>query len=194
MVAFDEQGFALQSGEIICHCCYPSGAYIGPQSVYVSIHTGLPAHAYLDAPPQHEPGVWPSRINRNAPWTLQPDHRGKLAYNIQSKVEREVTELGPLPEQETLLKPASSYDKWDGSQWISDIDAEAAATLATATTQRNVLLTDANQKIAVLGDAIELGMATDAEQAAYTAWRRYRVELTRLDLAASPINWPQQPA
>ncbi|WP_441254338.1 tail fiber assembly protein [Aeromonas sp. A600620] len=56
-----------------------------------------------------------------------------------------------------------------------------------------ILIAEASQKIDVLGDAIELGMATDDEQAAYTAWRRYRVELTRLDLTETPIAWPEKP-
>lgn len=192
---YDESGFALSSGMELCHCCdWDTGTYIGQQEQYVSIHCGLPAHAYLDAPPAHNDGEWPARMGRAEPWIILPDLRGKTAYHIETKIEREIKTLGALPADETLLKPASIYDKWDGAQWQHDADAEAAAALAMATSTRNALLATANQNIAVLADAVDLGMATDAEQAAYTAWRRYRVELTRLDLTVVPIQWPVKPA
>ncbi|MGY4041446.1 tail fiber assembly protein [Aeromonas hydrophila] len=78
-------------------------------------------------------------------------------------------------------------------KWVADRDAEAAAALAIATATRFALLAEANQHIAVLSDAVDLGMATADEQAAYNAWRRYRVELTRLDLTVTPIAWPEKP-
>lgn len=193
MVKFDENGFALESGDVPCHCCYPTGEYIGVQDVYVSVSTGLPAHAYLDAPPDHGDGEWPSRAGRNEPWSILPDLRGQMAYNIDTKEAREITELGPLRERETLMKPSSPYDAWEGLQWVADHEAEAAAALAAATATRSALLAEANQHIAVLSDAVDLGMATADEQDAYNAWRRYRVELTRLDLTVTPIVWPEKP-
>ncbi|HGE8241986.1 tail fiber assembly protein [Aeromonas veronii] len=194
MVKFDENGFALTSGEVICHCCYPDGAYIGAMPVYVSIATGLPAHAYLDAPPEHNDGEWPSRADRDKEWSILPDLRGQTAYHIDTKEAREITELGPLRERETLLQPSSPYDAWDGFHWVADHEAEAAAALAAASARRSALLAEANQYIAVLSDAVDLGMATADEQAAYNAWRRYRIELTRLDLTVTPIAWPEKPA
>ncbi|WP_421229580.1 tail fiber assembly protein [Aeromonas enteropelogenes] len=193
-LTYDENGFSLESGWEQCHVCQPDGAYIGISDVYVSVASGLPAHAYLDAPPPHTDGEWPSRTGRERPWSILPDLRGKTAYNIDTKEAREITELGPLLEWETLLLPSSPYDAWDGVAWVADHEAEAAAELATATATRSSLLAEANQHIAVLSDAVDLGMETDDEQAAYNAWRRYRVELTRLDLTITPIVWPDKPA
>lgn len=193
-LTYDDQGFALESGWEHCHVCQQDGAYIGTDDVYVSINAGLPAHAYLEAPPAHREGEWPSRTGRNEPWQILPDLRGKVAYHVETKQSRIIIALGELPDCETLLVPTSLTDVWRDAQWVADPAAAAAAAFATATATRTSLLAEANQHIAVLGDAVELGMATDAEQAAYTAWRRYRVELTRLDLTASPINWPHQPA
>lgn len=190
---YDENGFALSSGMEICHCCDWDGAYIGQHEQFVSIHCGLPAHAYLDAPPAHNDGECPSRMGRDEPWVILPDFRGKTAYHIETKQPREIKTLGHLPDDETLLKPASIHDKWSGEQWLPDAAAEAQAALAAATAKRNELLAEASAKIAVLADAVDLGMATDAEQAAYAAWRRYRVELTRLDLTAEHISWPKKP-
>ncbi|WP_429220884.1 tail fiber assembly protein [Aeromonas veronii] len=190
---YDENGFALESGWESCHICQPDGAYVGTDEVYVSINAGLPANAYLEAPPAHSDGEWPNRAGRDAPWIILSDLRGQLAYNIDTKTARVITSLGGVPENETLLKPSSPYDAWDGLKWVTDHEAEAAAALSAATATRSALLAEANQYIAVLSDAVDLGMATEDEQTAYNAWRRYRVELTRLDLTVTPIVWPEKP-
>ncbi len=192
-LTYDDNGFALESGWESCHVCQPDGAYLGVEEVYVSINAGIPAHAYLEAPPVHTDGEWPSRTDRAAPWVILPDLRGQLAYNIETKTARVITSLGGVLENETLLKPSDDTDKWDGKQWVTDNEAQAAAALAAATATRSALLAEANHQIAVLGDAVDLGMATEAEQNTYNAWRRYRVELTRIDLTVTPIVWPEKP-
>ncbi|WP_429071167.1 tail fiber assembly protein [Aeromonas veronii] len=191
---YDENGFALSSGIELCHCCdWDTGAYIGLHEQYVSIHCGLPAHAYLDAPPVHTDGEWPARMSRSEPWIILPDLRGQTAYHIETKRPREINALGALLADETLLKPSSIHDKWDGERWQHDANAEAAAALAIATAQRSALMAEAAAQLAVLTDAVELGIATEAEQAAYTAWRQYRVLLSRVDLTANPVAWPTKP-
>ncbi|UYB71627.1 tail fiber assembly protein [Aeromonas veronii] len=191
---YDKFGFAMVSGWELCHCCQHDGAYIGKQDVYVSINSGLPAHAYLDAPPPHPAGHWPCRMPGDDAWVIQQDLRGQTAYNTQTKQPRTITELGALSENETLLSPTSTHDVWDNDKWVADPDAEAAAALAAATATRAAMLAEANQHIDVLGDAVELGIATEDELAAYNNWRRYRVELMRLDLIVTPIAWPIKPA
>ncbi|WP_421191041.1 tail fiber assembly protein [Aeromonas jandaei] len=192
-LTYDDNGFALESGWESCHVCQQDGTYVGVEDVYVSINSGLPAHAYLDAPPSNADGEWPSRMGRDEPWLILPDYRGHRAYNIETKAERVIASLGCVPENETLLKPSSPYDAWNGLKWVADNEAEAAAALAAATATSAALLAEANQHIAVLSDAVDLGMATEDEKAAYNAWRRYRVELTRLDLSITPIAWPEAP-
>lgn len=193
-LTYDDDGFALESGWESCHVCQPDGAYVGVEDVYVSINSGLPAHAYLDAPPSHADGEWPSRSGRDEPWIILPDYRGHRAYNTATKAPRVIASLGGLLENETLLKPSSQYDAWDGVKWVADHEAEAAAALAVASSTRTTLLAETNQIIAVLSDAVDFGIATESEQAAYNAWRRYRIELTRLDLTVTPITWPEKPA
>lgn len=192
-IQLNEAGFADESGYLHCHICNPeTGEYVGPSDEYISMHTGLPGWAFLDGPAgtPREGFVW---TRHGSVWTETEDHRGKTAYHTETKEPRLVTELGPVSAPETLLQPSSHSDHWDGKQWVADPDAEAAAALAAAAAKRNALLAEANQHIAVLSDAVDLGMATADEQAAYTAWRRYRVELTRLDLTVTPIAWPEKP-
>ncbi|EKT4495444.1 tail fiber assembly protein [Pseudomonas putida] len=72
---------------------------------------------------------------------------------------------------------------------------EELATAAAA--KRDELLALAAIRIAPLQDAVDLGEATEAESTALTAWKRYRVALSRLpDQLGYPneIIWPAPPA
>ncbi|NHN52693.1 tail fiber assembly protein [Providencia rettgeri] len=66
---------------------------------------------------------------------------------------------------------------------------------AEAEQQKQSLLAEANNAIAPLQDAVDLGMATDEEKAKLTAWKTYRVLLNRVDTSLAPnIDWPVKPA
>jgi len=62
---------------------------------------------------------------------------------------------------------------------------------------RDQLLARAALRIAPLQDAVDLGEATPAEEAALTAWKQYRVKLNRVTLQAgfpANVDWPVEPA
>jgi uncharacterized protein (DUF1499 family) len=60
--------------------------------------------------------------------------------------------------------------------------------------EKNVRMVEANVAIAPLQDAVELSMATDEETNALTAWKKYRVLLSRIDTSKAPdIVWPTKP-
>ncbi|MNT69969.1 Caudovirales tail fiber assembly protein [compost metagenome] len=65
--------------------------------------------------------------------------------------------------------------------------------MATNAAKRDSFLRDAATRIAPLQDAVDLGVATPAEQSALLSWKQYRVALNRLDLSASTIDWPAEP-
>ena len=53
-------------------------------------------------------------------WTRVEDFRKKEVY---SKVDRsvfEIRELGPIPDEYTLLKPETKFDFWVNGEWITD--------------------------------------------------------------------------
>ncbi|MEQ1967349.1 tail fiber assembly protein, partial [Xenorhabdus nematophila] len=52
----------------------------------------------------------------------------------------------------------------------------------------------AANSIAPLQYAVDLKMATNAEQESLTAWKKYCVLLNRVDCSAAPnIDWPKAP-
>ncbi|ECE9970992.1 tail fiber assembly protein, partial [Salmonella enterica subsp. enterica serovar Glostrup] len=84
------------------------------------------------------------------------------------------------------------YEKWDGTRWVKDEEAEKAARLHEAEETKKQLLQLATDKIAPLQDAVDLDEATDDEKARLLAWKKYRVQVNRVD-TSNPV-WPEQPA
>lgn len=82
----------------------------------------------------------------------------------------------------------------DGSPVAADPlppTAEQLLQINTATRDRKMAV--ATARIAPLQDAVDLGIATPEEVAQLTAWKRYRVDLSRLDLSLEEVDWPMQP-
>lgn len=71
------------------------------------------------------------------------------------------------------------------------LTADQLLQLNTAT--RDSLLAIATARIAPLQDAVDLGVATAEEEAALLAWKRYRIDLSRLNLAGQIEQWPSPP-
>lgn len=64
-------------------------------------------------------------------------------------------------------------------------------------TQRDSLLAMASEKIAPLQDAVDLDMATDEEVASLKEWKKYRVQLNRVEQQSgfpNQIEWPEMPS
>lgn len=74
----------------------------------------------------------------------------------------------------------------DGEITAAPVDYEAEAQR-----KKLELLTQANNVIATLQDAVELNMATDEETANLQEWKKYRVLLSRVDVK-KPV-WPLSP-
>ncbi|EJC0214587.1 tail fiber assembly protein [Salmonella enterica] len=73
---------------------------------------------------------------------------------------------------------------YEKARYLTDIKKESARF-------KNNLLKMATEKIAPLQDAVDLGEATDDEKARLPAWKKYRVQVSRVD-TVNPV-WPEQP-
>ena len=92
----------------------------------------------------------------------------------------------------SILIAPGDYWEWTGSGW-AEYSAEVVRGMAEATKAR--LMQTANAALIPLQDAADLGMATGAETLALTAWKKYRVLLSRVDVSAgAAIIWPEVPA
>ena len=190
-----DNGWAASDGWASAHCTNTAtGEYTATSDVWVSAGTGLPAGAYLDAPPAKEPGK--AIVRTAARWALLADHRGATAYHKQTREPSVIIEIGELPATLTLLMPQSQFDTWNEQTgaWVKNTVAEQQSLTTQAQQQKNARLAEASGMIATLQDAVDLAMATPAEEASLLDWKRYRVTLTRLDVTVHPITWPASPA
>ncbi|MGT3269570.1 tail fiber assembly protein [Yersinia enterocolitica] len=173
---------------------YETKEFTGATDAYIAPHTGIPGSSTLIAPLPIKAG-YAVVFNEDAQqWKYTEDYRGTEAYDTQTGYSRPVITLGPLPEGFTSLAPTSQFDCWDGSQWVKDENAEKKHHLAEAEQEKRHLLNEANTKIQILQDSIELGLGTESTEAKLLAWRRYRVLLDRVDISTAPnIEWPEKP-
>lgn len=156
----------------------------------------FPAHSYQIDPPELEAGT-AALINRDSNgWEVVTDHRGATVYSTDTGAPRLWQALGDLPEGYTLQAPASEFDTWEGEQWVPDEAAMAEAARQVAYRKQALASQYATARISTLQDAVDLNMASEAEAAALTAWKVYRVELSRLDItttAPAEEDWPNSP-
>ncbi|ECA3524602.1 tail fiber assembly protein [Salmonella enterica subsp. enterica serovar Telhashomer] len=166
--------------------------FIGAGDAYIPPHTGLPANCTDIAPPDIPASHIAIFDAETGTWSLHEDHRGETVYDTTTGNQVYISATGPLPENVTSVSPDGEYQKWDGKAWVKDEAAETAARLREAEGTKSRLLQMASEKIAPLQDAVDLDEATDKEKASLLAWRKYRVQVNRVD-TLKPV-WPEKPA
>lgn len=96
-------------------------------------------------------------------------------------------DITALPEQ-----PDINYRYSDGIFTAPETDAENAELIASSRLAAE--MDEANRIIAPLQDAVDINIATDEEITRLAEWKRYRVELSRIDIKqAQNIAWPVKP-
>ena len=168
--------------------------FIGEGDAYIPPHTGLPANSTDIAPPDIPAGFVAVFNSDEALWNLGEDHRGKTVYDVASGDALFISELGPLPENVTWLSPEGEFQKWNGTAWVKDAEAEKLFRIRKAEETKNSLMQMASEHIAPLQDAVDLDIATEEEGSLLAAWKTYRVLLNRVNTAvAADIEWPVAP-
>ncbi|HAK9871027.1 TPA: Ail/Lom family outer membrane beta-barrel protein [Escherichia coli] len=168
--------------------------FIGEGDAYIPPHTGLPANSTDIAPPDIPAGFVAVFNSDEASWHLVEDHRGKTVYDVASGDALFISELGLLPENVTWLSPEGEFQKWNGTTWVKDAEAEKLFRIREAEETKNSLMQVASEHIAPLQDAVDLEIATEEETSLLEAWKKYRVLLNRVDTSTAPdIEWPTNP-
>ena len=165
--------------------------FIGEGDVFIPANTGLPAHCTHIKPPacpENHALVW---SYAKEDWEIKVDLRGTTIYNKVTRESDTHRDLGEVPDTHTTIPPQSNYSKWVDGAWVEDVEAIAKDEAAEVTAKLAGLVSRANDQIAWLTDAVELGMASEEEAAQLVLWKKYRVLLSRVDPAA-PV-WPEFP-
>ena len=110
-----------------------------------------------------------------------------------------VDELDILPKEKARtawrkIIARMRYQKWNGTAWVKDTEAEKLFRIREAEETKNSLMQVASEHIAPLQDAADLEIATEEEISLLEAWKKYRVLLNRVDTStAQDIEWPALP-
>ena len=110
-----------------------------------------------------------------------------------------VDELDILPKEKARtawrkIIARMRYQKWNGTAWVKDTEAEKLFRIREAEETKNNLMQVASEHIAPLQDAADLEIATEEEISLLEAWKKYRVLLNRVDTStAQDIEWPALP-
>lgn len=102
--------------------------------------------------------------------------------------------IGPIPAWLTAQPRPDTWSVWKDGAWERDETAWNAEVLARGRMEQERRMAQASQRIAVLQDALDLEMATTTDESELLAWRRYRVALSRVDVAQESPAWPDLPA
>lgn len=83
----------------------------------------------------------------------------------------------------------------DGAlSWVDEPPPSPEQKIADAQNMKATLRAKADAEISWRQDAVDAGIATDEETADLAAWKKYRVQLMRIDTSKAPdIEWPTQP-
>lgn len=189
---FDGNLIATQAGYVqVFHFDLNAREFLGTEEVYIHVGVGLPAFSCLEEPPVQSEYQVAVRSEDNFYWSVTDDYRGITVYDIQTLASHVITEPGPIPDTVTTSAPSTPYDKWDGSDWVTDANAQHAADVTAADMQKKELINQASVDISILQDAVALNMATDEEKSRLTSLQAFRVLLNRVDTSLAPnIVWP----
>lgn len=121
---------------------------------------------------------------------------GKTEYDVKQAGYGDKAELMALDEDSSVT---AGY-LYDGRSFSAppltkeQQAAQDAYALAGNLSLKTALMDEANQKISVLQDAVDLEMANEEEAAALPKWKKYRVLLNRVNADTTDnIVWPAKP-
>jgi hypothetical protein len=182
-----ENGYATTAGWLTTYNSDTrTREYTGAREDYIQVGVTPAAGAYTDAPTLPDgDNLAIRRTEDGSSWEIVPDYRGQTVYSTETGQPETVSEMGELPDTLTLLAPQTPFDAWDGTQWVTDKEAEREAKIEQVKAELQQLEQEADDMIRRLERVIK-NDPTDAEQALLAAWEKYSADLYRL----KPEDWP----
>lgn len=192
-VTLDKNGLAKSAGTLtIYNFDAVSGEFTGSSYEFLAQGVGLPANACITAPPATEAGR--VALYSDGRWLDVADHRGETVYSVADGAVVLINTSGDYPAETTLLKPATAWDKWDGTKWVKDAEAEREAKIIALEKERSTRIAEANSVSAAWQAQLLLGIITEDDKERLTAWMAYVQKIQRVDVLSTPyVTWPDRP-
>ncbi|EMW2841528.1 TPA: tail fiber assembly protein [Yersinia enterocolitica] len=192
----DKNNIAISAGDLsVYNYDEVTREYFASTVEYMAVGVGIPANACIDAPPDSKSGFAVCRTASLDKWDYVTDHRDETVYETETGLAVTVDYLGAIRNGFTTAAPATPYDAWNGSKWVTDTSAQHDADIAAAEEKRQQLIDTAMASISLLQLKLQAGRKlTEAEVS------RLNVVLDYIDLVAAinagiapDINWPESP-
>ncbi|MBN4751989.1 tail fiber assembly protein, partial [Escherichia coli] len=140
---------------------------------YLAVGVGIPALSCIDAPGEQKDGFAICRTSDFSAWEYVPDHRGETIYSTKTGEAFVVSLPGNYPKETTTLAPATPYDTWNGSEWVTNIDEQHTADVEAAEKQKSAFLVEAHATISLWQTELQLGIISDEDKASLILWLTY---------------------
>lgn len=168
--------------------------YLSTSVEYLPVGVGIPANSCTDAPSESKEAFAICRTKDFTSWEYVADHRGETVYSTETGAAMMISLPGDYPEGTTMLAPATPYDTWNGSEWVTDTEAQHAADVEEAEQQKAALLLEAQATISIWQTELQLGIISDEDKASLIAWMNYIKAVQAVDTSKAPdIIWPDKP-
>ncbi|MEH3260115.1 tail fiber assembly protein [Enterobacter roggenkampii] len=168
--------------------------YLSSSVEYLPVGVGIPANSCTDAPGESKEDFTICRSADFTAWEYVADHRGETVYSTETGESEIVSLPGDYPEGTTTLAPVTPYDKWNGSKWVTDTEAQHTADVEAAVQQKAVLIAEAQETISFWQTELQLDIISDEDKASLIAWMKYIKAVQAVDTSKAPdITWPDKP-
>lgn len=191
----NKNGIATKAGDVtVYNYDGETREYLSTSAEYLAVGVGIPANACTTPPGEGEAGFAILRTAGLDGWELVPDHRGETVYDTTTGKPVKITAPGDYADDVTTIAPSTPYDRWNGSEWVTDADAQKSAQVLEAEQQKSALLVEAQSTISLWQTELQLGIINDDDKASLIAWMKYIQSLNAVDTSTAPdIGWPVKP-
>lgn len=194
-VTMNKNGIATKAGEItVFNFASDTREFISLSVEFLAVGVGIPASSCTDLPLSTKEGFAVCRTASLDGWEYVIDHRGETVYDTETGQPVEITGLGDYPDNVTTIEPLTPYDRWNGSEWVTDADAQKSGQVAAAEQKKASLLAEAQNTISLWQTELQLDIISDDDKARLIAWMKYIQALNAVDTTTAPdIEWPVKP-
>ncbi|MEI9579762.1 tail fiber assembly protein [Enterobacter asburiae] len=168
--------------------------YLSSTVEFLAVGVGIPANSCIDMPSGSKKGFAICRNKLGTELEYIADHRGEIVYSTETGKAISVTALGDYPENTTKLPPATPFDRWNGSEWVTDVRAQYAEEVDAAEQKKAELLAEAQGVINLWQTELQLGIINDESKSSLIAWVNYINAVRMVDVSTpQDITWPEKP-
>ncbi|MBQ0955689.1 tail fiber assembly protein [Serratia symbiotica] len=191
----NKHGIATKAGDItVYNYDNDTREYRSVSVEFLAAGVGIPANSCTDAPADEKAGFALCRTGSLDGWEYVSDHRGETVYDKETGQSVEISALGDYPDSVTPLAPLKPYDRWSGSAWVTDEEAQKRGQLLEAEQKKATLLASAKNTITLWQTELQLGIIGDEDRASLITWMKYIQALQDVDTTpGANSKWPKPP-